>query len=62
MADWGTMTYKQFEDLPCWQKARELCQMIFKLISKGQFARDYSLKDQIWRSSGSVMDNICPVK
>jgi len=52
------MTYKQFEDLPCWQKARELCQMIFKLISKGQFARDYSLKDQIWRSSGSVMDNI----
>jgi four helix bundle protein len=52
------MTYKKFEDLPCWQKARELCQMIFKLISEGQFARDYSLKDQIWRSSGSVMDNI----
>ena len=56
------MTYKTFEELPCWQKARELCQMIFKLISKGQFARDYSLKDQIWRSSGSVMDNTCPVK
>jgi len=51
------MTYKTFEELPCWQKARELCQMIFKLINKGQFARDYSLKDQIWRSSGSVMDN-----
>jgi four helix bundle protein len=58
MANWGIMTYKQFEDLPCWQKARELCKMIYKLISKGQFARDYSLKDQIWRASGSVMDNI----
>ena len=41
------MTYNKFEDLPCWQKARELCQMIFKLINKGQFARDYNLKDQI---------------
>jgi four helix bundle protein len=52
------VTYKRFEELPCWLKARELCQVIFKLINKGRFAMDYSLKDQIWRSSGSVMDNI----
>ena len=52
------MNYKSFEELPCWQKARELSQKTFKLINKGQFSRDYSLKDQIWRSSGSVMDNV----
>jgi four helix bundle protein len=52
------MTYKSFEELPCWQKARLLCRMICTLINKGQFSRDYSLKDQIWRASGSVMDNI----
>lgn len=54
--------YKRFEELPCWQKARELCQAVFELISQGKLSKDYSLKDQIWRSSGSVMDNACPVK
>ena len=52
------MNYKSFEELPCWQKARELCQEVFVLINKGMLAKDFSLKDQIWRSSGSVMDNI----
>lgn len=28
------------------------------MVSKGQFARSYALKDQIDRSAGSVMDNI----
>ena len=50
--------YKNFEELPCWQKARELCQAVFELISHGKLSNDFSLKDQIWRSSGSVMDNI----
>jgi len=52
------MNYKRFEDLPCWQKARELCQEVFELINQGQFQRDFGLKDQIWRASGSIMDNI----
>ncbi len=52
------MNYKKFEDLPCWQKARELCQAVFKLINKRKFKNDYSLKDQIWRAGGSTMDNI----
>ncbi len=52
------MNYKRFEELPCWNKARELCQKIFKLINQREFRKDYSLKDQIWRSAGSVMDNI----
>ncbi len=52
------MNYKNFEDLPCWKKARELCQAVFKLINKRKFKNDYSLKDQIWRAGGSTMDNI----
>lgn len=52
------MNYKRFEELPCWQKARELCKVVFELIGKGPFSKDFALKDQIWRASGSVMDNI----
>ena len=52
------MNYKRFEELPCWQKARELCQAVFMLISGESFSKDFSLKDQIWRAAGSVMDNV----
>jgi len=52
------VNYKRFEELPCWQKARELCKLIFELISREPFSKDYGLKDQIWRAGGSVMDNI----
>ena len=52
------MNYKKFEELPCWQRARELCQVINELLNRDMFRRDYSLKDQMWRAAGSVMDNI----
>jgi four helix bundle protein len=52
------MNYKSFEDLPCWQRARELCQAVFEMIDQGKFQKDFSLRDQIWRASGSIMDNI----
>ncbi len=52
------MNYKRFEELPCWQKARELCRAVFELINQKEFRRDFSLKNQIWEASGSVMDNI----
>ena len=51
------MNYKNFEELPCWQKARELCQAVFVIINQGKFIKDFSLRDQIWRAAGSVMDN-----
>ncbi len=47
-----------FEDLKSWQKARELCICVYELTNKESFRREFSLKDQIKRSSGSVMDNI----
>lgn len=52
------MKYARFEDLPCWQKARELCRAVFEVINRGPFSKDFGLRDQIWRASGSVMDNI----
>ncbi len=52
------MNYKRFEELPCWQKARELCKAVFDLIEGSKIKNDYSLRDQIWRASGSTMDNI----
>ena len=52
------MNYKRFEELPCWQRARQLCREVYSIINQGEFRRDYSLRDQIWKSAGSVMDNI----
>ena len=51
-------TIQRFEDLIVWQKARILCNEVFNLISKDKFAKDFALRDQISKSSGSVMDNI----
>jgi len=48
---------KSFEELPVWQKARELVQYIYSLTKKEPFSRDYSLIDQIRRASTSVMFN-----
>jgi four helix bundle protein len=48
----------KFEDLEIWQKSRELCQFVELLIQTTQLKTNYSLKDQIDRSSGSIMDNI----
>lgn len=48
----------RFEDLKIWQSSRELSHEVYGAILKNQNIKDYSLKDQINRSSGSIMDNI----
>ncbi|HOE35874.1 MAG TPA: four helix bundle protein [Kiritimatiellia bacterium] len=52
------MKLTRFEDIEAWQIARKLCQAVHQIISKGEFAKQYALKDQIDRASGSIMDNI----
>jgi len=51
-------TVQRFEELFVWQKARELCQNIFRITNYELFSKDYKLRDQIRGSSGFIMDNI----
>ncbi|GAA4410043.1 four helix bundle protein [Nibrella viscosa] len=51
-------TLQRFEELKAWQKARELAQDVYRITSVGAFVKDYDLRSQFRRSSGSVMDNI----
>lgn len=48
----------RFEDIEAWQEARKLSKEIYTLSQTTKLQSDFSLKDQILRSSGSVMDNI----
>lgn len=48
----------RFEDLICWQKARELIKIIYLITRYDKFYRDYDLKSQILRASYSIMLNI----
>ena len=51
-------TINNFEDLEIWKLAREICKKVYEYTQKHPFCRDFSLVDQIRRSSGSIMDNI----
>jgi len=48
----------KFEDLEIWRVAREICQQVEVLIQTTALKTNYALRDQIDRSSGSIMDNI----
>jgi four helix bundle protein len=48
----------RFEDLMCWQNARELVKLIFEEFKKGQLAKDFGTCDQFKRAGISVMNNI----
>lgn len=51
-------TFQKFEDLIAWQKAREINKQVHFIIRRPSFSKEFKFKDQISRSSGSVMDNI----
>jgi len=48
---------EKFEDIKAWQEARELLKSIYEITSKGNFSKDWELKNQIRRSAVSVMSN-----
>ena len=49
---------EKFEDLIAWQKARKLTERVYRTTNQGNFAREFSLKDQIRRAAVSTMSNI----
>ncbi|PRY35485.1 four helix bundle protein [Spirosoma oryzae] len=51
-------TIQRFEDLKVWQQARAVAKHIYVLTKTTSLSSDYELRNQISRSSGSVMDNI----
>jgi four helix bundle protein len=51
-------TFRTFEEIDAWQKARELTRQVYEITTQGAFARDFGLRDQIRRASVSVMSNI----
>lgn len=51
-------TVKSFEDLICWQRARELTKFIYTITKDSNFAKDFGLVDQIRRAAVSVMSNV----
>jgi four helix bundle protein len=52
------MKIESFEDIASWQKAREITNLIYRHSKRGEFARDYGLRDQIRRAATSIMSNI----
>jgi four helix bundle protein len=52
------MSVKSFEEMEVWKEARRLTQRIYVLTKKGEFSKDFGLRDQIRRAAVSVMSNI----
>jgi len=52
------MTWKRFEDIEAWQMARVLNLKIHELISHMIPRNNFAIRDQMYRSAGSIMDNI----
>ena len=51
-------TFRKFEDIVAWQKARKATQFVYSITNAGVFARDFGLRDQLRRASISIMANI----
>jgi four helix bundle protein len=47
-----------FEDLETWQMGRDLVRQIYTVTRKGDFARDFALREQVRRAGLSICSNI----
>ena len=55
---YGRLFMGDFQKLKVWGRAKNLTVSIYKIISQVPFAKDYCLKDQMWRSAVSIPSNI----
>lgn len=51
-------TFQTFEDIQCWQRARELTRKIYNSSKRAPFSTDFGLRNQIRKASVSIMSNI----
>ncbi len=49
---------ERFEDIEGWKLGRELRKEVYRLSRKGDFAKDFALRDQIRRAAQSITSNI----
>ncbi|MFD0796729.1 four helix bundle protein [Maribacter chungangensis] len=49
---------EKFEDMEIWQLARKICVNVYHIIETTELNGNYALRNQMDRSSGSIMDNI----
>lgn len=49
---------KRFEDIDCWKKARALTKSVYSISLGARFSKDFALRDQLRRSSISILSNI----
>ena len=50
---------EKFKDLEIWNIARIICIAVKTLFETTNLGKRYSMKDQMDRSSGSIMDKYC---
>ena len=51
-------TIRKIEELEIWQLARKINMEVFRLLQTKPLTNNFELKNQMMRSSGSIMDNI----
>jgi four helix bundle protein len=51
-------TVTKFEELDVWQLTREIVNDVYDMANRGNFNKDYALRDQIRRSAISILSNI----
>jgi four helix bundle protein len=49
---------EKFEDLKCWQSARQLVNLVYRACETGKLAKDFETRGQIKRAALSTMNNI----
>ena len=49
---------EKFEEIEVWKLARIICQSLENLFNETPLGKNFSLRNQMERSSGSIMDNI----
>lgn len=52
------MKIQRFEDLNIWKLSIEIVKDVYDFTSKGQFAKDFGLRDQIRKAAVSISSNI----
>jgi four helix bundle protein len=48
----------KFRDLKVWQRSKDLAVCLYRETKKGQFTKDFGLRDQLRRAAVSIPSNI----